>query len=502
MTGHVRGTGFVTALAVWLWAVPAGAQQHYRLSFEARMRSNAYRGVRLDSVSRSSLAVAASGGLISEDGIAVRCVPGFEFCTMFRPGPIVRATPVELTADIVYRGVGIPGLSLHALARAHGTVTGSSTWPESDPNGRLVQGGLTFSRNNVVMFAGRNVEFGRFGPYGYDGGKLELTRLGRSISIGVYGGRGFGRATDITFGSNTLNPLGDFVPGRRQIIGGARLQARFRRMDVSLEYLHEIDPTVDKTTVQKIGGDVALRLGGVTLTGGLDYDIALDVAGTAEAAVTAVLLEGKWWGSVGFRRYRPTFPLWSVWEAFSPVPYTAVSGSTRLLLNGLRLEARGELYEYDDAAVLTPLVSVENHGWRGRVAASYTLPPGISIAVSNNADFGPGAAQAGAGAAVSFQPSDRLELESRFTWSERTLEYRFDDATIRRYAVTVRMRPSPAAGFDLTVAYRDVSTDRPDLAVADFDRVTVRAGFRITWTGTRRDLARVLRAIPEGDGVR
>ena len=30
--------------------------------------------------------------------------------------------------------------------------------------------------------------------------------------------------------------------------------------------------------------------------------------------------------SVGARRYRPRFPLWSIWTAFSPVPSTAVYG--------------------------------------------------------------------------------------------------------------------------------------------------------------------------------
>src|SRR5439155_13695087 len=73
-------------------------------------------------------------------------------------------------------------------------------------------------------------------------------------------------------------------------------------------------------------------------------------------------------GSLGVRRYRPHFDLWTIWGAFSPVPYTAVQAQVSVrALPQVQLRARGERYRFSDAAVSTPLVSVEQSGWRGEL---------------------------------------------------------------------------------------------------------------------------------------
>ena len=68
--------------------------------------------------------------------------------------------------------------------------------------------------------------------------------------------------------------------------------------------------------------------------------------------------------SAGARRYRPYFSLWTLWGAFSPVPYNAVniSAETRLT-SRISINGRAEHYKYDDAEVSTALVpQLEDRG--------------------------------------------------------------------------------------------------------------------------------------------
>src|ERR1041384_1971342 len=58
---------------------------------------------------------------------------------------------------------------------------------------------------------------------------------------------------------------------------------------------------------------------GVTVQAGSDWDLAMGQWGSAEVAATYT--QARYSGTVGLRRYRPHFELWTIWGAFSPVPY-------------------------------------------------------------------------------------------------------------------------------------------------------------------------------------
>ena len=77
-------------------------------------------------------------------------------------------------------------------------------------------------------------------------------------------------------------------------------------------------PTSRKTAGSRVAASMAVRpVSGLSLSAGGEYDLSYQAWGSADGAVR--------WSSrlvdvtLGARRYRPFFPLWTIWGAFSPI---------------------------------------------------------------------------------------------------------------------------------------------------------------------------------------
>jgi len=314
-------------LLLGLLPVTAPAQG-YRLRVDTRVQVAAYRGVVLDSIALADTVSGPGGGPYTPDGFAVNCVASDPYCRFFRPGPIVHAAPVTTTADVTLWGLGVPGLSIRATGRVAGDLSSADNWPGTESHVQLLEGYAEYSGEHVTAQVGRQALPTRFGFTGFDGGRVGYRSGPQGLEVSAYGGWGLARGAALPVTSPALNPLDDFQPRERELVAGAFAGWASAPLDARLSYLREVDPRVDYFVSERVGLDVAVRPHpGWALTGGADYDMAAGWWGSAEATLGYITPGGRVAATAGVRRYRPHFDLWTIWGAFSPVPYRALQAS-------------------------------------------------------------------------------------------------------------------------------------------------------------------------------
>ena len=109
--------------------------------------------------------------------------------------------------------------------------------------------------------------------------------------------------------------------------------------------------------------------------------------------------------TAGYKRYMPRFDLWSIWPAFSPVPWNGVQGSVQFtLLRGLRLRGRVQWYEFENTGAETALGSASPTGTLWAAGATVTALPRWTFDVGWMYDNSFGAATAGGDASIGWTP--------------------------------------------------------------------------------------------------
>lgn len=453
--------------------------QGYRMRIDTRLQAVAYRGLTPDSVALADVVAGANGGLESPDGFAVRCRTGRTMCAFFRPGPVRRGGPLVTTLDLSVWGLGLPGLRVRAKARATAEFGETGLWPGMDPAVQLLEGYAEYATSFVSAQLGRTHELSRLGFTAFDGARIELRPLGRRLSVFGYGGWGLGRGVPLPVTSPDLNPLDDFQPRDRQLVGGAGLGWSLSRADGRVVYQREVDPAADAFVSERIAFDGSVTpVRGVTLSGGADYDIAAGLWGTADA--TVAYARGAVYAAVGGRRYRPFFDLWTIWGAFSPVPYSAAFGSGAVSpVAGLELRGRAEAYWFDDAAAATPLARAEDDGWRWSLTARLTRLPSWTFDAGYHVETGPGAASLGFAGGATFQPDPALAVTGHVSRLRRPLEYRFSDSEVWSFGLRLDYQPAAELRLNAEARVYDESRRRDDAGRVDWDQLRVNFGATI-----------------------
>lgn len=501
-----RAPRLVLGVLVAALLARAGQAQGYRLRVDTRVQAAAYRGVTLDSIAVGDTVPGPSGGPYTPDGFAVNCVSGDAYCRYFRPGPAVHSTPITTTADLTLWGLGVPRLSIRATGRVAGDLSSADNWPSTDSHVQLLEGYADYSAEHVSVQLGRQAVPTRFGFTGFDGGRLALRTGQQGLEVTAYGGWGLARGVALPVTSPALNPLDDFQPRERQLVAGGSAGWAAPRFDVRLSYLREVDPRVDYFVGERAGVDLAVRPArGWSLVGGADYDLAAGWWGSAEATLGYAAPSGRVAATVGVRRYRPHFDLWTIWGAFSPVPYRAGQASLAITpIGGLRVRASGERYEYDATETSTPLVSFETSGWRFSWGATYTMSAAWTLDGGYHSEFGPGAASRGFEGSLTYAAGERLALVLNAATLDRPLEFRYDDPSVNQYGVQAVYRPSPRALFQLDASRYAEDRRRPDAAAFDWDQLRVSARVVLLF-GTAADMANLppaVRRMPSGRETR
>lgn len=462
-------------LALVIIVASTAAAQDYRVRVDARAQSVSFRGLERDSV-LAAVVDSTADGFFTEDGRAVRCTGG-TYCFFFRPGSVQRGIPLAASANVAMWGFGVEGLSLRASGRVFRDVGGDDVWPATEPAVQLIEGFAEYQKWSLLARAGRQLLSSRLEAMGFDGGWLRYRWDRLSLELTGYGGWGLGQAAVVGPNSPALNPLDEFRPRDRQIVAGAEAAFLGRNVDLRAEYRREIDPEDDYFVSERAALSFASAVNkSVRVNGGIDYNIA--EARTGSADLTATYLANRFSISGGARRYRPYFSLWTLWGAFSPVPYKAANVSAQFrALDWLTINGRAERYAYDEAGVSTALVqNLQNDGWRARFGASAKAGTRATFDGSYGLEHGPGASARAADAAINFVATKKISFDIYGGSLTRPLELRYYDAKSRWIGGRAQWQPTDQRRIWADVSHVSDDRDRPDAASSSLDQIRARAG--------------------------
>jgi hypothetical protein len=467
------------ALALTLLPGVAAAQG-YLLRLDSRVQSVAYRGVKLDSIPLANTVTTAGGGRETPDGFAADCANGAVACTFYRPGGERRGGPMVTSADLTAWGLGISRLSLHASARLGVDLGTSDVWPGTDPAVQLLEGYLDYAAEWYDVRAGRQIESGRLGYTGYDGGAFTARSASTGLSGKVYGGWGLARATALPVTAGALNPLDEFQPRQRQWVAGFAGEWQHARASARFDYQREVDRDTRNLVSERIALSATARPLDThwLLSAGSEYDLARDQWGTSDISVRYA--RNRWNASAGARYYRPYFDLWTIWGVFSPVGYTAVNGTVALQpAKGLELTGSGERFWYAETFATTPLEPVEDRGWRWTAGLGYAIRSGWHAGGAYHAEYGPGAASKGWDAHLSWQPAPVFSISADGGHLVRPLEFRYDEAALDWVGAHADIKPTDRLRFGLSATRYMEDRRRPDAAAFSWDQTRIVAS--VTW---------------------
>ena len=469
------GRVLIGSAALALVAQPLAAQG-YRVWLDTRVQTVTFRGVVLDSIPRADAAIGPSGGLVSPDGIAVYCLGSDPYCRLFRPGPTVHAAPLTLTADAAVWGFGVPGLSARVTGRVSGDLASANAWPGNDPGVQLYTGYLEYATTRLTARAGRLITTSRLGTESFDGGAVMVRDLLPGLELEAFAGWGLELGTSLPANSPALNPLGDYQLQERQVVAGAGAGWSGALGSARLLYEREVDQRSHYFVAERVAFQATVRpIARFDLQGGVDYDVAAGVWGSAEATLTYT--QPVWSAGATVRRYRPHFELWTIWGAFSPVPYSAVSGQARVRIGQhVWLRGRGEWYTFAPSDAATPLVDNVTDGWRWDAGATVRAGADWTVDLGLHSEFGPGSSSQGLEAAVTWHPVDRpYGLTAHGATLLRPLEFRYSESDVLMFGLAGHAEPSDRVRVSLGLTQYAETRDRPDAAAFDLNQLRFEA---------------------------
>lgn len=414
---------------------------------------------------------------------------------------LVHSAPLVATLDVTAWDLGVDNLSLHVRASGTDDLADDGVWPATEPPLRLIEGYVEYSLPRVTARAGRTFLHTRLGYESFDGARVDVRPTGGPVTLTAFGGWSMARGSSLPITSPETSPLGEFRPPERGIVMGAAARAAVGPVRASAVYRREVDPAADKLSSELAALSASARLaGGLSVSGGVDYDLAYEEWGSADARLgwNGRLAERPAGLGVSVRRHRPRFPLWSIWGAFSPVPYTATGGHASLTpMDHLSVRGSAEWFSYGDPGTESPLAAFEDDGWRWTAGAGWTGLVDWSFDAEFGAEFGPGASTTHARVSAAWRPIDDLRTGAWLARGTRPLEYRIDDAIIRSAGLDVRLDLGSGIGLDGGIAYYD--EEREGGIARGFDHWRVRAGFTYGFgtSADRTDLHPAILRIPE-----
>lgn len=499
--------------ALALIARPLGAQG-YRVELDARVQGVAYRGWHLDSIPADQVQE-RDGLLYTADGIGVTCVAGQPYCLYYEPGDKTQAYPFVATADFALWNFGVKGLRLEGSARMayegkDGPTLSNSTqepmgaWPGTKPPAQLIEAYLAYDGPWYALRGGRLTDVSRFGYRGFDGAQVRIAEPRQRVGVTGRFGWALARGALVPWTDASLDPLDEYRPAERDMLWGLDLDWNLPWLSGRVLYEREWTAEDDVTTVasELVGGDARVRLHrAVHVSGGLEYDFALGGLGNADGAITAMLPKSYGTVTVGARRYRPRFPLWSIWTAFSPVASTAFFGQAAVqVVPQVQVRARVEHYSYGETDASAPLTVIETDGWRYGLGATYRHSPSLNATVDYQAGLGAGAQALTVDAGVNWRPMERLRLRASGAYVERVLELRMSDNSLWQVGVDADATLRPWLRAFGGAWYLAEQRDRADAAAFDWSQLRIHLGMRfgVGSAADRPTLPPAILRIPEG----
>ena len=482
-----------TVLSVAIVLPAAAAAQGYNLRLSGGIQGVSFRGYTADSIPVDSVVTTGNGSLETPNGYAVACATGNLYCNYWIPGPINTTAPAVAQAALTMWGLGLPGLRVQVNGYATTDFNTNASWPGTSPNLQLIEGYAEYAAPAWTIVAGRKLISGRLGAYGFDGGQLTGRLASAGVALSGYVGRGLAQGSNLFITSSEVNPQEDYLPAESPVVAGLIGTWNSPHAEVSAEYRREVDQTTKYFGSERVAASATLRLyGHYSVVGGAIYDMASGLWGSADAALRYAT--PKVGVVAGYRRYAPFYELWTVWGAFSPVPYNALYGSLSYqATKRLQMRIRGETYRFENADVLTPLVSIADSGWRFSVGGTYQFSNAWQAQLGYENERGTGAASSGWDGNVTFSPNGKYSIMVYGNSLSRPLEYRWDQSVVLVYGMQASVVARDNVSVAFTMARYDENRERPDAASFEWDQI--RFGAKVIMTFSSADRLPLPKAI-------
>jgi hypothetical protein len=157
----------------------------------------------------------------------------------------------------------------------------------------------------------------------------------------------------------------------------------------------------------RFAADGSWRQFGASADFSLAWDISNLEVNEARLRVARPLRQGLT-ASVEGRRHRPFFDRWTIWGAFSPVPFDELraTGDWRNPTGSLGVDVRGAWRRYGETLAGLESQPLERDGWRAGAGAEWSVSDAWLVHGDYDVDIGFGASRSDVAAGARWMPNE------------------------------------------------------------------------------------------------
>jgi hypothetical protein len=416
----------VLAVLPFLFVGELSAQQ-VRGSLSSLARYIEIRPIVADTVDIALTTIDDNGRPIFE-GRPVFCAA--QTCTFYRPADMASAVALSHDLAATAFGFGVEGASAVIYLRARQDLGGDFVWPRSDDAFDAVLAYAELAREDFRVRLGRQRNITGLGFNSFDGLSGTYQALD-ALRVEAYGGRSLARALEEPH-REALGPVESFIPDNNAWLFGAAAELNANQVAGSLRYQREIWGDRAALVSERAAIDVrsnAWRW--ASIEAAADYDVAYNRLGKAHLSLRRQLFDNELSVDVTARRYLPFFELWTIWGAFSPVPYHEFEAGAGWRANQRTvLDARAGYRRYSDTDAEVFIAPAADESWRLTLRARRQLSDPLTIDAEYRVETGFGAFLSSGEASVAWAASERLQAGIYGTAFQQILEFRTGEAAV------------------------------------------------------------------------
>jgi hypothetical protein len=255
-----------------------------------------------------------------------------------------------------------------------------------------------------------------------------------------------------------------FIPDNNAWLFGAAAELNANQIAGSVRYQREIWGDRAALVSERAAIDVrsnAWRW--ASIEAAADYDVAYNRLGKAHLSLRRQLFDNELSLDVTARRYLPFFELWTIWGAFSPVPYHEFEAGAGWRANQRTvLDARAGYRRYSDTDAEVFIAPAADESWRLTLRARRQLSDPLTIDAEYRVETGFGAFLSSGEASVAWAASERLQAGIYGTAFQQILEFRTGEAAVLGLGAHVEWQITSAlTATGQATLYRQSFDNRP-----------------------------------------
>ena len=158
------------------------------------------------------------------------------------------------------------------------------------------------------------------------------------------------------------------------------------------------------------------------------------------------------------------------------MPYHAANAAVWIRpVRGLELRGRWEQYAFSETETETPLVAVDDDGWRLGAGVTYSPTPAWTFDAGYREEYGPGASSHGFDGAVTFFPCPCDLARGLRIHPGPAARISLRGRSVDAFGVDAEWSPTNQWRIQVGAAHYAEDRDRPDAAAFDWDQTRLHA---------------------------